>query len=45
MMLKFMWQTYVHQLKIANPIKTNIATAGFLYGLGDLTCQMAIERK
>ena len=44
MIAKLLWQHYVHQLKVANPIKTNIVTAGFLYGLGDLTCQLVVEK-
>ena len=39
------WRFYEVQAREKNPFKTKMATAGFLFGLGDLTCQFLIEKK
>ena len=43
--LKSIWHTYEIHNTVKNPIKTKMATAFVLFGIGDVICQVGIEKK
>ena len=44
-MIKNVWNFYVLQNTVKNPIKTKMITATLIFAMGDITCQKVIEKK